>query len=353
MRGLSSPLLLVIFLGAAAVIWGAGVILSDSTDVLSRRLRLGQALGGAILLAIATNLPEIAITTSAALSRQVDIAVGNILGGIAIQTVVLAVLDAAGVRPRRPLTHLAASLTLLLECAMVLALLLVVVMSTQLPESVIVARLTPGGVLIALFWLVGLLLVRRARRGLPWPDGGGSPRTAQPGDAVPATAANRDRLNEMGLGRAVLIFAVGAVATLAAGVLATLSGEQVFGRLGMSGVVFGATVLAAATALPEVTTGLTSTRLGDYQLAVSDILGGNAFLPVLFLLATVLSGKAVLPNAHHTDIYLTALGGLLTVVYLVGLVFRPRWQWLRMGPDSITVLALYAVGIAGLLLVPL
>ena len=352
MSGLSSPLLLIIFLACAGVIWGAGVILSDSTDVLSRRLRLGQALGGVILLALATNLPEIAITTSAALSRQVDIAVGNILGGIAIQTAVLALLDAAGVRPRRPLTHLAASLTLLLECALVVALLLVVVMSTQLPESVIIVRLTPGGVLIAAFWIVGLLLVRRARRGLPWPGGGGSPPTPETGGDEAAAAMKRGRLQRMGLGRAVLIFTVGAVATLAAGALATVAGEQLFGRLGMSGVVFGATVLAAVTALPEVTTGLASTRLGDYQLAVSDIVGGNAFLPVLFLLATVLSGRAVLPSAHHSDIYLTALGGLLTIVYLIGLVFRPQRQWLRMGPDSITALVLYAVGIAGLLLVP-
>jgi cation:H+ antiporter len=350
--GVSSPLLLVIFLGCAGVIWGAGVVLADSTDVLFRRLRLGEALGGAILLAIVTNLPEIAITATAALAHQVDIAVGNILGGIAIQTAVLALVDAAGVRPRRPLTHLAASLTLILECAVVVALLLVVVMSTQLPESVIVARLTPGGVLIALFWIVGLLLVRRARRGLPWPGGGGCPGPPETGGDQKAAATKRRRLERMGLGRAALIFAVGAAATLAAGVLATRSGEVLFGRLGISGVVFGATVLAAVTALPEVTTGLTSTRLGDYQLAVSDIVGGNAFLPVLFLLATVLSGQAVLPRAHHSDIYLTALGGLLTLVYLVGLVFRPQRQWLRMGPDSIVVLVLYAVGIAGLALVP-
>ncbi|MFC7547193.1 sodium:calcium antiporter [Plantactinospora sp. GCM10030261] len=392
MSGLSSPLLLVIFLASAAVIWGTGTVLSDSTDVLSRRLRLGEALGGAILLAIATNLPEIAITTSAALTHRVDIAVGNILGGIAIQTAVLALLDAVGVRRRLPLTYLAASLTLVIECALVVAMLLVVVMSTQLPESVIVARLTPGVVLIALLWIVGLLLVRRARRGLPWPTAAGETdttagetdtaagetdtadtatttagKTTAAGDATAggdaATAggkvkeaqpvrAKRARLRTTGIGRASVVFALGAAATLTAGVFATLSGEVLFGRLGLSGVVFGATVLAAVTALPEVTTGLAATRLGDYQLAFSDIVGGNAFLPVLFLLATVLSGQSVLPKAHHTDIYLTALGGLLTLVYLVGLVFRPRRQWLRMGPDSITVLVLYAVGVVGLALVP-
>src|SRR5438270_10316034 len=100
---LPSAVLLLVFLASAAVIWLAGIRLSDYTDVLAERLHLGAALGGVILLAIATNLPEIAITVSAAASGQLEIAVGNVLGGIAIQTVVLVVLDAAGVRPRRPL----------------------------------------------------------------------------------------------------------------------------------------------------------------------------------------------------------------------------------------------------------
>src|SRR5918912_3846900 len=150
-------LLVVIFLAAAGGVWLAGIQLSKTTDVLSERLHLGAALGGVILLAIATNLPEIAITASAALAHQLDVAVGNILGGIALQTVVLVALDAAGVRPRKPLTYLAASLTLVLEGALVVALLVIVVMSTQLPSSLIFGRLTPGGVLIALLWLVGLL----------------------------------------------------------------------------------------------------------------------------------------------------------------------------------------------------
>src|SRR4051794_1236950 len=65
MSGLSNPLLLAIFVVAAGVIWIAGIQLSEQTDVLATRLHLGSALGGLILLALATNLPEIAIVGSA------------------------------------------------------------------------------------------------------------------------------------------------------------------------------------------------------------------------------------------------------------------------------------------------
>src|ERR687883_811465 len=117
----------LIFAGSAAFVWVAGVRLSGTTDVLSSRLGLGEALGGLIMLAIVTNLPEIAITASAALSDELGVAVGNILGGIAIQTLVLVVLDVFGVRGRDPLTYRAASLVLVLEGTLVIGVLTVAV----------------------------------------------------------------------------------------------------------------------------------------------------------------------------------------------------------------------------------
>ncbi|MCO5997835.1 sodium:calcium antiporter [Actinoallomurus rhizosphaericola] len=348
MGDLPSLVLLVLFLLSAGVIWYAGIRLSDTTDVLSERLHLGSALGGLILLAVATNLPEAAITVSAALSHHLDVAVGNILGGIAAQTVVLVVLDVADAGA--PLTYVAASLSLVLEGALVVAVLAVVVMGTQLPGGLHFARLDPASVLIAVVWVAGLLLLRRAGRGLPWHEGGDAPDT-QPERKGHSKTKKEAQATSSGIGtrRAAVIFGLAAIATLVAGVVIERSGEEFFGRLGMSGVAFGATVLAAATSLPEISTGLTSVRMGDHQLAISDIFGGNAFLPVLFLAASLISGRPVLPDAHRSDIYLTALGSLLTLVYMAGLIFRPRRDRLRMGVDSRTVLALYALGVAGLL----
>jgi cation:H+ antiporter len=346
---LALPLLLLIFAVAAGAIWVAGVQLSDQTDILSTRLHLGSALGGLILLALATNLPEVAITASAALSGDVGVAVGNILGGIAIQTVVLVALDAFGVRGERPLTYRAASLVLVLEAALVVAVLAVVIAGTQLPSSLILWRLTPGPVLIVVLWAVGLLLLQRAGTSLPWHEAGQPPDGQERPRGHSRQATEQDASAKgMSTARAAAIFAVAAAVTLVAGVVLERSGEAAAGKIGLSGVLFGATVLAAATSLPELSTGLTSVKQGDFQLAISDIFGGNAFLPVLFVLAELLSGKAVLPQAQATDIYLTALAILLTLVYAAGLLFRPGQRRFGMGVDSRVVLGLYVLGLGGL-----
>lgn len=349
MSSLPSLVLLLIFLGSAGVIWAAGIKLSEYTDVLAERLHLGAAIGGVILLSVATNLPEIAITISAAMSGRVEVAVGNLLGGIAIQTVVLVALDAFGVRNNKPLSYLAGSLTLVLEAALVIAVLLVVIAGSQLPADLIFARLTPGTVLIVVLWIVGLKLISGPGSRLPWHEGGNAPGS-QERPRGHARKQTEGKASDKGVTtrHAAVVFGIAALATLVAGVTIERSGEQFFGDLGLSGILFGATVLAAATSLPELSSGLTAARSGDYKLAMGDIFGGNAFLPALFILVPLISGKVVLPQAQASDIYLTALGALLTVVYLVGLVFRPQRQVLGMGPDSLAVLVLYLLGLVGL-----
>lgn len=346
-ESLPMGLLALIFAAAAAVIWVAGIQLSRQTDVIDARFHLGSAIGGLVLLAIATNLPEIAITFSAASAGNVGVAVGNILGGIAIQTVVLVVLDVLGNKGTQPLSYRAGSLSLVIEAITVVGVLGVVVAGSQMPPGLVLFRLTPATVLIVLIWVLGLFLVQRSQKSLPWHDQGHAPDSqAQPKghSKTPRPGGKKSPRT----GRSILVFLVAAAATLGAGVALERSGDAIAGHIGLSGVLFGATFLALATALPEISTGLTSVKQGDYKLAFSDIFGGNAFLPVLFLAAVLISGKPVLPQAHATDIYLTAVAILLTLVYMLGLIFRPKRKILGMGLDSLVVLVLYLLGVAGL-----
>jgi cation:H+ antiporter len=204
---------------------------------------------------------------------------------------------------------------------------------------------------VLVIWIVGLRLVSGPGSRLPWTDSGEAP-DSQAEARGHSQAKNEQQMTQRGVSttRAALVFGTAALLTLVAGVALERSGEQAFGNLGLTGVLFGSTVLAAATSLPELSTGLASARSGDAKLAMSDIFGGNAFLPVLFVLVPLISDEAVLPSAQASDIYLTALGVVLTVVYAVGLIFRPRRHVLRMGLDSLCVLVLYALGVVGLVL---
>ena len=145
MTGLSSPLLVLIFIGASAVTWVAGVGLSKTTDALDVRLGFGQELGGIILLAIAGSLPEVAITISAAADGNLQLAAGNLIGGIAVQTMVLVLCDFV-VGSERPLTFLVGALTPVLEGLLVVLVVSGVLMGALLPPSTAIARRRQPGV---------------------------------------------------------------------------------------------------------------------------------------------------------------------------------------------------------------
>ena len=343
MGHLGVPVLGAVFVASACAIWFAGIQLSRATDEIDSRFGLGDALGGLILLAFATNLPEIAIVSAAAVQHNFDIASGNILGGIAIQTLVLVALDGFGV-PRRPLTNATASLVQVLEGTLVIAVLAVAIGAFLLPKEVVVGRIDPSALLIVLIWAGGLYLVWRASKSLPWKASGGeAPDTGRRRRAK----ARKPRPPMVTLA----IFAGAGLVTLVSGVLLEESGSAMATQFHVSGAVFGGTVLAAATALPELSTGMAAVRVEDFELAVSDIFGGNAFLPVLFFPATLLAGQSVLGSAAKTDAFLAVLGILLTAVYIAGLVIRPKRQFLRLGPDSLAVLVLYCAGIAGMVVI--
>ena len=155
----------IVFAVGSAATWSAGVFLSRTTDALDARLGLGEELGGIVLLAIAGSLPELAITVSACASGNFDLAAGNLIGGIATQTMVLVLCDFMSGRSR-PLTFLVGALTPVLEAMLVVFLVSVVLMGALLPRTTAI-----GGVLSPLSLAIVIGVAGRRVRDRPRAQG--------------------------------------------------------------------------------------------------------------------------------------------------------------------------------------
>jgi cation:H+ antiporter len=342
MSSWGTPALLLVFAAAAVATWIAGVFLSKATDVLDDRFNLGSAVGGMLLLGLAGSLPELAITASAALSGHLSLAVGNLLGGIAMQTLVLVFLDATS-RRKQPLTSLTADASPLLESMLVIGLVTIALMGGALPETSAVGPLSPASIAIVVFFLLGMLGLNRARRRRAW---------VIAGDAPPPAGEGANRFKSSTTMIVLGVFGLASVVTLFAGVMLEQTGNQLASDFGMNGVVFGATILAAATALPEISSGIAAVRLGQVGLAMSDIYGGNAMQLTFFFFADLLAGNPVLSTASDQSLWLGATGAVVTAIFAYGLLVRNDKKVIGLGRDSLLVLLTYIAAVALLTAVP-
>jgi cation:H+ antiporter len=344
MSSLSTVALLAIFIAAALATWVAGVRLVQATDVLDDYFGLGEALGGMILLSIVGSLPELAITVSAAASGDLGIAAGNLIGGVAMQTFVLVIADRC-MRGDRPLSTAASSLVPALEGLLVIAVVCVTMMSAVLPSSASIGRLGVGEIAIVAIWFLGVRVLSKVRDRpdlafAPVGDAADPPEQTQTTPTKPGSAT-----------RPMVVFGVCAVVTLIAGVLLEQSGSALADDWGLSGVLFGATILAAASALPEISTGISGVRLQRYTLVFGDMFGGNAFQLTLFFMADLIAGQPVLPSEGKSNAFIAGTGLVMTLFFVVGIILRPQRRHYGLGVDSWVVLLTYGLGLWGLYVV--
>lgn len=333
---------LALFLACASGVWFAGARLTICVDEIADRKRLAKGLVGLIFLASATELPEIVTTLSAAMRENAELVLGNMYGGIALQTTILAVVDGLFVRaaltsyPRKPTNVLEASLLILL-LGLVLAI-------TTFGEPLVIGHVGLGSIFLAIAYGASIYLLRNYDSHSDWvpvdlPDESHDGRnTNAMGDATAA------RWRSLYLQTAICCLAI-----LCLGTLIVWLSETVSVQTGLGANFIGATLLAASTSLPELSTTITAARLGAYTMAISNIFGSNLIMIVLLLPADIFYQTGpILTKAGPSARFAILAGILVTAVYVIGLLVRRKPRVFRLGLDSVIVLALYVFCLAGL-----
>ncbi|NNC81820.1 MAG: hypothetical protein HKN94_16885 [Acidimicrobiales bacterium] len=280
----------------ATVVWlavflaGLGVALLstrqtlDSATSLAHRFGLSPFLIGMTIVALGTDLPEIANSIAASASDHGDLIVGNSIGSTVTQmTLILGIVCFLGVvKAERRLVTIAGAV-------MVVALLL----GAFLLSDEFLSR-ADGLVLIGT-WLVGTIIIQRR----------GHLITARQ-EEIPTTsvwAEVRDLivgLSGVGLGSVVAVWA-----------FVNFSDE-----LGVPEYATSFLILALGTSLPELFIDGTAIRRGDRALALGDIFGSS------FIDSTVALGigPALFPVAVGSEATfgnLIAAGSVAAVVFLL------------------------------------
>lgn len=332
---------LVIFGAGALIVWLAGTRLTRYADAVASRTGLGHVLIGAVLLGGMTSLPELATTVTAAVGGNAELAVNNVLGGVSMQVVVLALADAF--IGRRGLSTLAGTSSLLLQGN---GLMLVL--------ALVAAGITSGSVLVlgVDLWTTALLVVvvvvlasiRRYEQHPFWHPVAVEDDDPDPADGAPDRSTDAEGLEVSG-SRLRLYVALAGLFVVAAGYTVTRSAEAIADQTGLGASFVGAIFLAAVTSLPEVSTTMEAVRRGHHRLAFSNIFGTNLLdVGFLFFADAFYSGGAVLGEVGEFSLLAALLGILMAGTYVAGILQRRKRVVFRMGIDSAIVIILYLGG---------
>jgi cation:H+ antiporter len=109
------------------------------------------------------------------------------------------------------------------------------------------------------------------------------------------------------------------------GYVVSRSGMILVDRSGFSETAVGALLTAIATSLPELVIAVAAVRIGAYNLAVGNVIGGDAF-DILFLAAADVAYQGGSLYGRFSDDELTLLGAsmLMTAILVLGLLRRER-----------------------------
>ncbi|WP_299417773.1 hypothetical protein [uncultured Sulfitobacter sp.] len=320
---------LMVFSGCAACVWIAGARLAYLADALADRFKLAKSLVGLVLLSLATSLPEVATTLTAAMQQSRDLVLNNLFGGIALQTAILAMADFWA---RGPITNYPRKANHALEATLLVLLLSVALIITNLGETFVVESVGIGSVAIAVIYCGAIWLLRRYNHSNDW-----MPVDLPDPDplAFPAPTGLSDTADVSLILQAV----VACVAILFFGILLVIFAERIADQSGLGAGFVGVTLLAAATSLPELSTSIAAVRIGAYTMAISNIFGSNLIMLVLVFPADILfRAGPILQDTSRTVSLALAFGLVVTAIYLTGLIVRRKPRLGEFGLDSVLVM---------------
>lgn len=271
---------MILVAGFVALVKGADIFV-DGSSALAKIFKVPGVIIGLTVVALGTSLPELAVSTTAALQGANEIALSNVIGSNIFN--LLVVLGVCAVIHSVPVDAVIIRRDFPLSILTTAGLFIAVSFSSlfggkffqlAMTDNAGVVSRPVGLVLLVIFICYIVYLIFDSIR----------------------HPVEEEEISDIPLWKALLFILAGIVLIIAGGKAVVYSAQNIARFFGMTETLIGLTVVAIGTSLPELVTSIVAAKKGETSLAVGNVVGSNIF-NLLFILGVSTSIHPVMVNA--------------------------------------------------------
>ena len=284
-----STILLII--GFIILIKGADIFV-DGASGIATHFRVSKMLIGLTIVAFGTSAPELAVSIKAIISHSGDIVLGNVIGsnilniflilGVSAMVHVLNVKNNT-VKKEIPILVL-------------FTLLFSVLLSDNLFDIGIKNSFTRSdGVILLLFFCIFVYYLITLMRN---------------------KIDNKEEENSLKIGRAIIYTILGLIGIVLGSNFVVDSAVDIATILGVSQRLISLTIIALGTSLPELVTSVVSTRKGEFDIAIGNVVGSNIFnIGIVIGIPIALFGEIGTINFNYIDLITMIIATIFLFIF--------------------------------------
>lgn len=318
------------FLACGLVLVLAATLLARAADAIAELTKIGKVWIGAVLVAAATSLPELATDVAAVRQGAIDLAAGDLFGSSMANMLILALVDllpahrGGGLISRASLDN-----ALTAALAIIMGGLAAVCVLTRPTHSL--WGLAPESLMFVVIYLAGTRAIyHHGRRS----------------GALVVDAAAATGTPAKSMGRAIATFALAAAVILIAAPFFASAAVRIAELSGLGSTFVGTLLVGLSTSLPELVATVAAARMGAFDLAAGNLFGSNAFNMVIFFAMDLAAPTPVFTSLDPSHAVSALMGLVLTAIGLAAIVYRAEQRFSLLVPSSALILATYVAGVA-------
>lgn len=284
--------ILLLVVGFVLLIKGADIFV-DGASSTAQNFKVSKMLIGLTIIAFGTSAPEFAVSISALASNSTDMVLGNVIGSCVLN-ILLILGIAAVIRPIKIKDNTVRKELPL--CILISTLLAVLFLDIKLGNGSVNQITRSDAVVVLLFFCVFIYyLISLAQK---------------------KRKHEEDNDPQFPLGKSILFVFLGLVGIIIGSELVVNSASSIAKTIGLSERIIALTIIAFGTSLPELVTTIVSSKKGEQDLLLGNIIGSNIFnICVVLGIPVAIFGTITPVSFQNIDLVMLVCSSLLLFIF--------------------------------------